>query len=146
MGYLTNAIRLATLAHAEQVDKAGQPYVFHVLRVMLSPTLTTEAERIVAVLHDLKEDQIHLWPSVERDYGWSEEIMAGLDGVTWRPEESWRSYLNRAKANPISLKVKLADLHDNLRPMPNPTKKDENRSDKYRRAIKILTGEWPIGY
>ena len=28
----------------------------------------------------------------------------------------------------------------------NPTKKDENRSDKYRRAIKILTGEWPIGY
>ena len=139
MSYLTNAIRLAALAHADQVDKSGQPYVLHVLRVMLSPTLKTEAERIVAVLHDVKEDQIHLWPAVERDYGWSEEIMAGLDGVTWRQGESWKSYLKRAKANPISRKVKLADLNDNLRGVPNPTKVDERRRNKYVDAIVFMS-------
>ncbi len=141
MGYLTNAIRLASLAHAEQVDKAGQPYVFHVLRVMLSPTLTTEAERIVAVLHDLKEDQIHLWPAVVRQYGWSPEIMAGLDGITWRPEETWKAYLIRAKANPISRKVKLADMTDNLRGVPNATRVDERRTEKYRKGIKFLMAD-----
>lgn len=33
---LNKAIEIATRAHAGQVDKAGEPYILHPLRVMLT--------------------------------------------------------------------------------------------------------------
>jgi len=39
---LDNAIKLATDAHAGQVDKGGQPYILHPLRVMLAMAITDE--------------------------------------------------------------------------------------------------------
>lgn len=52
-GPLNEAIILATRAHAGQVDKGGQPYVLHPLRVMLA--CKSEPERIAAVLHGLPD-------------------------------------------------------------------------------------------
>jgi guanosine-3',5'-bis(diphosphate) 3'-pyrophosphohydrolase len=54
MSTLERAICIAASAHAGQVDKAGAPYILHVLRVMLA--MSSEEERIVAVLHDVLED------------------------------------------------------------------------------------------
>ena len=54
MPTLEDAIALAVEAHRGQREKAGQPYILHVLRVMFS--LDTEVERIVGVLHDVVED------------------------------------------------------------------------------------------
>jgi GTP diphosphokinase / guanosine-3',5'-bis(diphosphate) 3'-diphosphatase len=54
MSTLETAIALAAAAHAGQTDKAGQPYILHPLRVMLC--MQTNAERMVAVLHDVVED------------------------------------------------------------------------------------------
>ena len=54
MSTLECAIAIAAEARAGQVDKAGAPYVLHPLRMML--TLSSNAERIVAVLHDVVED------------------------------------------------------------------------------------------
>lgn len=139
MSYLTNAIRLAALAHADQVDKSGVAYILHPLRVMLSPTLTTEAERIVAVLHDVKEDHPEQWADWERYFVDVPGVLDGIDGITWRKGESWKAYLRRAKENPIARKVKLADLNDNLRPIPNPTKVDERRRQKYVDAALFLS-------
>lgn len=51
---LQHAIEIAAEAHRGQVDKAGAPCIHHPLRVMFS--VTTEEERIVAVLHDEIED------------------------------------------------------------------------------------------
>ena len=51
---LEQAIKIAVEAHTGQVDKGGNPYILHPLRVMLS--LDTEQERIVGVLHDVVED------------------------------------------------------------------------------------------
>ena len=51
---LEKAIKIAVEAHTGQVDKGGNPYILHPLRVMLS--LDTEEERIVGVLHDVVED------------------------------------------------------------------------------------------
>jgi (p)ppGpp synthase/HD superfamily hydrolase len=48
------AIAIAEQHHAGQVDKAGRPYIEHPLRVM--NTMSNDAERIVAVLHDVIED------------------------------------------------------------------------------------------
>lgn len=54
MSTLEKAIGLAAKKHAGQVDKAGQPYILHPLRLMLH--LDTLEQKIVAVMHDLLED------------------------------------------------------------------------------------------
>ena len=54
MSTLEKAIALAATQHAGQLDKGGQPYILHPLRLMLqfsNPTL-----QIIAVLHDILED------------------------------------------------------------------------------------------
>jgi (p)ppGpp synthase/HD superfamily hydrolase len=53
-GTLERAIAIAAEAHAEQVDKAGAPYILHPLRMMLA--VTTPVARMAAVLHDVVED------------------------------------------------------------------------------------------
>ena len=54
MTTLERAIAIATKAHAGQIDKAGEPYILHALRVMLA--VETPEERTAAVLHDVVED------------------------------------------------------------------------------------------
>jgi guanosine-3',5'-bis(diphosphate) 3'-pyrophosphohydrolase len=51
---LERAIAITEQQHAGQVDKAGRPYIEHPLRVMNA--MSSDAERIVAVLHDVIED------------------------------------------------------------------------------------------
>ena len=62
---LEKAIKIAVEAHTGQVDKGGNPYILHPLRVMLS--LETEEERIVGVLHDVVED------CAPKQYTWDRE-------------------------------------------------------------------------
>jgi GTP diphosphokinase / guanosine-3',5'-bis(diphosphate) 3'-diphosphatase len=54
MSILERAIALAAERHAGQTDKVGEPYILHVLRVMLQ--MPDEESRIAAVLHDIVED------------------------------------------------------------------------------------------
>ena len=54
MSTIERAIEIASSAHAGQIDKAGQPYIFHPLRVMLR--VSSEHEQMAAVLHDVVED------------------------------------------------------------------------------------------
>jgi (p)ppGpp synthase/HD superfamily hydrolase len=54
MSTLERAVVIAAEAHAGVVDKAGAPYILHPLRLMLQ--MSTDEDRIVAVLHDVVED------------------------------------------------------------------------------------------
>ena len=49
-------------------------------------------------------------------------------------------YLSHLEVNPIARKVKMADLNDNLNlnRIKNPTKKDNERMVKYRKAMEFL--------
>jgi (p)ppGpp synthase/HD superfamily hydrolase len=51
---VADAVRIAREAHEGQVDKAGRPYIGHVLRVM--KRLDTDEEQMAAALHDVIED------------------------------------------------------------------------------------------
>lgn len=51
---LERAIRIAAKAHRGQQDKGGAPYILHPLRLMLQ--CDRDTDRIVAVLHDVVED------------------------------------------------------------------------------------------
>lgn len=134
---LEDAIRLAADAHRGQLDKCGQPYILHPLRVMLR--LESETERIVGVLHDVIEDTRYT-PDDLRRMGYSEETLAALDGVTKREGEAYEDFVLRSKANPIARRVKLADLEDNMDPRRTPgnTPKDLERLARYRWACAVL--------
>ena len=128
-----DAVALAALSHKTQIDKAGQPYIFHPLRMMLR--FEDEAAQIVAVLHDVVEDAGIRLDDL-RGLGYSEEIVSALDCVTRRDGETYEQFIERAAANPLARRVKLADLDDNLevRRLPVIREKDVERLNRYKAA------------
>jgi (p)ppGpp synthase/HD superfamily hydrolase len=138
MATLEAAIALAVKAHQGVKDKSGQPYILHPLRVMFS--CDTDAERIVAVLHDVIEDTPHTLNDLRR-MGFSEDVLAALDSVTKRQGEEYEAFVERAAANPIGRKVKIADLKDNMdvRRLASFEAGDVERMQKYLKAWRRLT-------
>jgi (p)ppGpp synthase/HD superfamily hydrolase len=134
---LERAIEIAVSAHKGQVDKAGAPYIMHPLRVMMS--LSTEAERIVGVLHDVVEDSDWTFDLLKEE-GFEEEILAALASVTAIPGEEYADFIARASSNPIGKQVKIADLNDNMdmRRISDPTHRDFERLKKYSRSLAYL--------
>jgi (p)ppGpp synthase/HD superfamily hydrolase len=139
---LERAIVIAAEAHAGQVDKAGAPYVLHPLRMMLR--LSSNDERIVALLHDVCEDCPGWTFDRLRGEGFADHIIEALRSVTKRDGEDYEAFVRRAAGNPIGRSVKLADLHDNcdLSRIAAPSERDLQRIEKYRRAIDLI-GELP---
>ncbi|MCV2356550.1 GTP pyrophosphokinase [Paucibacter sp. B2R-40] len=152
MSSLERAIAIAAEAHSGATDKAGAPYILHPLRVMLR--MSSEAERIVAVLHDLIEDCSPDW-SIERlkREGFEEVILDAIKSVTKLPYEEdvkgddqeqklarYMGFIERAGKNVIGRAVKVADLQDNmdLSRIAEPSDKDYLRLDKYRAALAAL--------
>lgn len=138
MATLERAIAIAAMAHAGQVDKAGQPYILHPLRVMLR--MEDELERIVAVLHDVVEDTPVTLEQLARE-GFSEEILQAIEALTKRPGETRLQAAVRAAQHPVARRVKLADVADNmdLSRIPNPTEQDYARLQEYEAVRLLLT-------
>jgi (p)ppGpp synthase/HD superfamily hydrolase len=110
-GCLEDAIALAARAHRGQLDRGGQPYILHVLRVMLRQH--DEVARIVAVLHDVLEDTAITLADLSVA-GYRAEICVAVDCLTRRTGEPYEEMIDRVAANPIACQVKLADLEDNM--------------------------------
>jgi (p)ppGpp synthase/HD superfamily hydrolase len=138
MSTLERAIVIAAEAHAGQLDKAGAPYVLHPLRVMLR--LSSIDERIVGVLHDVCEDSPGWTLDRLRGEGFPDHIIEAVGSVTKRDHEDYQAFVQRAAANPIGRRVKLADLHDNcdLSRIATPSGRDFQRIKKYQRAIDLI--------
>lgn len=133
MPTLEDAIALAVEAHRGQRDKAGQTYILHPLRVMLR--LEGEAERMVAVLHDVVEDSACTLERL-RGLGYPEEVLGALDCLTKREGETYEAFIERVLPHPLARRVKLADLEDNMdvRRLTAVTAKDAERLARYRAA------------
>ena len=80
MSSLERAVEIAAQAHAGQKDKGGAVYLLHPLRVMLSLDDATEAERIVAILHDVIEDSDDWTSDRLLEEGFSQEVYMERDG------------------------------------------------------------------
>jgi (p)ppGpp synthase/HD superfamily hydrolase len=128
MATLERAIEIAVLAHKGALDKADAPYILHPLRVMMR--VDSQTEKIVAVLHLRRE-------------GFSEEVLTALDGVTRRADESYEEFVRRSAGNPVSRRVKIADLEDNMdvRRIRELTEKDVARLNRYMSAWRSLTNQ-----
>lgn len=140
MPTLEDTIQLALDAHRGQVDKAGAPYILHPLRMMLQ--MDDEPAQMAAVLHDVVEDSPVTLDDL-REQGFSAEVVAAVDALTRREDETYLDFVRRARTNPIARRVKLADLQDNmdLRRLSDITEKDVERLRRYRRAWAILTAD-----
>ena len=136
MSTIETAIALAASAHSGQVDKAGEPYIFHALRVMLR--VTTAEQRIAAVLHDVVEDTAVTFEDL-RAHGFADTVVQAVRALTKLPGESRLAAAERAAANPIALVVKLADNAENmdLSRIANPSEKDFARLAEYQ-AVRAL--------
>jgi len=141
MSTLARAIEIATEAHKGQVDKAGNEYIGHPLRVMEMGK--TEEEKIVGILHDVVEDTDWSFDMLEAE-GFAPEIISALKCVTKISEnEDYDSFIERVKKNPLATAVKINDLTDNMdiRRLPYLSDKDVKRLKKYLKAYKKLIGE-----
>jgi (p)ppGpp synthase/HD superfamily hydrolase len=137
MPTLDDAITLAHRAHAGQVDKAGQPYITHPLRLM--DAVATDEEKIVAVLHDVVEDS-DVTINDLRAAGYSAAVVEAIACLTKREGEQYEAFIQRAASNVLAKKIKIVDLHDNMDMgrIAYPTKQDYARLEKYRHALQIL--------
>jgi (p)ppGpp synthase/HD superfamily hydrolase len=159
IGPLLAAARLAEDAHRDQRDKAGQPYIGHVIRVASNTAVVAKEHgwsegmalvaSVVAFLHDTVEDT---WielddlrtfvASMFEGQAVRDAILEAVDAITHREGESWDDYLGRVEVNKLARVVKIADLTDNLDPLrelPDAAWQERARL-KYRAALDRLTG------
>ncbi len=137
MSTIEKAIEIAAREHAGDVDKAGNPYLFHPLRLMFA--VNTPFEKMAAVLHDVVEDTPVTLDDLKRE-GFHQDVLAAVEALTKRPGEGRLDGAARAAANPIARVVKLADVTDNmdLGRIANPTDKDFERLKEYVLVKKLL--------
>ncbi|MBN6711127.1 HD domain-containing protein [Haemophilus haemoglobinophilus] len=132
------AKQFAYKAHANQFDKAGQPYINHLQFV--ANLVADQSDEVIATawLHDSVEDTETSLGDISFLFG--ETIATAVDAITKRKSEVYQDYLLRVKSNDIARKVKIADLTHNmdLSRLPKMTEKDLARQIKYQQAKQFL--------
>lgn len=111
------AKEIATKAHEGQFRYDGTtPYITHPERVAARVAGDSDAE-IVAWLHDVVEDT-----SVTLDdllsQGVPDYLLEAVEAITHLKGEFYGDYIAKVAKNPLAVKVKIADLIDNLSDKP----------------------------
>lgn len=144
---LMAAFEMAVLVHGRQRDHGGEPYMGHICRVMSQ--MESDEERVVAILHDVLEDSVDralnlpLHHSIAAIYG--PEIYNSVLELTYDHEETYMEYIANI-TRPLAVKVKLADLADNLRDdrlEKLPLDERVRLRNKYLEAYRFLKPEIP---
>ncbi|HEX2827753.1 MAG TPA: HD domain-containing protein [Burkholderiales bacterium] len=132
---LGQSIEIMRKAHEGQLDKCGRPYYLHPLRVAMRLVHCTPEERHAALLHDVVEDTPLTLEDL-RALGYGEAVLELVDLLTRRmpQKESHREYLERivASRNVKALRVKLADVIDNMNPARSRELPPEHRGMQQR--------------
>lgn len=126
------AFRIADTYHRGQTDKSGTPYLIHLYRV--ADCMTTEAEIVTALLHDLLEDT-----DAEENVlsPFSQDVQEAVRCLTRGAREQYFAYIERVKQNPLARKVKIADIQDHLRPELRQFI-SESLQKRYQQALAML--------
>jgi (p)ppGpp synthase/HD superfamily hydrolase len=136
------AVSLAARLHGGQVDKLGEPYLGHLVRVMLRlPDDASDHERLAALLHDVIEEV----PDGARklaEAGVPARVIDLVAILTRREDEDYDAFVDRVAATGAR-RVKRADIEDNSDPARLarlPAEMRERLLKKYARAIGVLKG------
>ena len=129
------ALALATRAHAGQKRWDGRPYIIH--PVAVADSIDDIMAKIVAVLHDTKEDQKWIWHEILLSMpSW---VTEAVELVSKEDGEEYFDFIMRVanSGNPLAIKVKIADILHNMTDL----KKGSSMRDKYvlTKKLNLLT-------
>lgn len=138
---LTNkAMKIAYAAHHGQLDYNGIPYIFHPIH--LAEQMDDEISCCAALLHDVVEDTEVTMEELAQEF--PEEVIRVLKLLTHEKGVDYFEYVRAIKADPMAIKIKLADLAhngDQTRCVGSglPEERLAYWRQKYARAKAILT-------
>ncbi len=138
---LDDALAIVVSKFQGIVDKAGQPYLLHCLRVMQG--VNDPLAKQVAVMHDLVEDTDVTFDDL-RKQGFADSVIDALQLVTHVTSDSYADYVVRLKSNELARQVKLSDLRDNysldrVAYRESHREQDAARIQKYILSYQFLT-------
>ncbi len=110
------AVKFMKRAHKGQKDLGDKPYWTHPIRVMTRLGQSASlVEKHMALLHDVIEDTETTFADLEKA-GFHTDVLAAVVLLTRPVKFSYRRYIRRliASANTAAMRVKLADLLDNM--------------------------------
>lgn len=139
MDIIEKSLSIALEAHTGQVDRAGEPYILHPLRVMAK--MTTDLEKATALLHDVIEDSSHTRETLEKA-GIPHIVIDAVGVLTRAPGQAYSEYITALMWNVTARAVKIADLEDNMNVLRlgGLTNSDLRRVEKYHLAWIRLSG------
>jgi len=131
------AYKLAEEAHKGQLDKGGNPYIEHPVRV--AQMCKSLEAKTAAMLHDVIEDTSLTEDDLYRA-GFDEKIVQTVVDLTRKDGETYMDFIRRLSANELAREVKIADLHDNMdvSRLNDIKENDVARLKKYLKAFKYL--------
>lgn len=148
---LARAIAFASTVHAEHLDRGGQPYILHPIRIM-SRIMHKYPDRdemaIVAICHDTIEDgwEDNLTLGFEifsQKVTNDDEVLEALILLTHKKGVEYFDYIKGLQYNFIARNVKIEDLTDNsdITRLKGLREKDFERLKKYHKSYCFLTGQ-----
>lgn len=120
--------RALALKYHEGVKRkfSGEPYFNHVERVAktVEENGGSDEQIAAAYAHDLIEDTPVTYEDLRRA-GLSGETISLIDALTRNRKDSYASFIKQVSWNRDAIIIKLADLKDNMRDLPDGTMKDK---------------------
>lgn len=139
MKKLALAISITAQAFENVLDKGGQPYILHCMRVM-NNVRGDECVKCASIMHDLIEDTDWTFERLTA-LGFSDKTIGLLHLLTHQKEIPYDDYIKAISVNKEATEIKLRDLEDNsnITRIKGARKKDFDRIEKYHRAYIYLS-------
>lgn len=132
------ATMLANIFFKDKKDKGGFPYLGHLQFV--SNAFEDEDHKVVGMLHDMIEDTV-VSKTILSELGFSDRVVDAVVLLT-RTSDDYYEYIDNIinSNNLLAIDVKLKDLEHNMdiARIINPTEKDYERLEKYKKCYKKL--------
>ena len=109
------AFDIVSKAFEGKTDKAGKPYIGHLIRVasnVLGNSNIREFLTTIALLHDLIEDTD--WSEKDLRKEFPDEVVDAVIALTKVDGQNYETYINNLISNKLAIHVKLSDLKDNM--------------------------------
>lgn len=136
------AFDIVFIAFEGKVDKAGKPYIHHLMRVangVLGNSLLRESLTVIGLLHDLIEDTD--WTAEDLRKEFPDDVVDAVVALTKVDGENYEQYVQRVMTNELAIRVKISDLKDNMdvTRLPELGEYEIKRLKKYHMTYNILS-------
>lgn len=139
------ATELALNFHRGQRDADGDPYILHLMRVMLKCHSTSAKQ--AGLLHDILEDTLATEDDLIQS-GICPNVIQSVKRLTRIAHVDYADYILALADDPIAKEVKIADLEDNyaigrVKYRPEYRLEDARRLERYILSHRFLSGHLP---